>query len=236
MKKRTLGTALRTAFGHDHLFKRAVTRGEGKRSLLMSRDRMEIFSHLTMRPCSSQRVTGRAVGLSAPSAARHLRLLGEMEYLNSFAYGRSQRYFVLEMIAPSDRERFALLAEEKARQALLMVVRVGKVRQSAAIQEMKISQQAAALVMRRLEAHGFVEAQRARGETYYTQSMELEAMIRFYAERADGFKQSMLSLLRRDGVMPVMRRRKKGLLFVEVDQGAERAVVRLDTNPLSFLR
>lgn len=235
MKKKTLGAALRTVFGQDELFRKVVQREGGERSLLMSGHRMAILSFLTVRPCSSQRMTARAVGLSAPPARWHMGVLEHSGYLTSFAYGCSRRYFVNDMIRSSDCERFALLAEERAGNALRLLFGREWMRQGALRRVLGISQQAAALTMRRLEHYGLVEVRRDCKKTSYRASGELTAMMSIYAERARGFEERLLSLLRNDGVAPVLRRREGSLLVLEVDQGIERVEVRLGTDPLAFL-
>ncbi|MBI4999943.1 MAG: hypothetical protein HZB92_00225 [Euryarchaeota archaeon] len=233
--RKSLGTALRRAFGQDDLFKGARRRPGGDSSLLMSPRRMGIFSHLTFRPCSTQRAVAIAIGVGAPSAAHHLRLLEGANYLSSHRGGKALVYFPLDMILAEDVAVFSLLAEDKARAALSFVFNRPGARQGAVRGALGTSQQECALTMHRLENAGLVTVERGPRITSYGPTELLQAKARAYAGRAQELGERMMALLERDGVMPALKSRKGSILIVEVDQGSERARARLNTDPLSSL-
>jgi hypothetical protein len=233
--KKSLGTALRRAFGQDDLFRGARRAPSSGSSLLMSPRRMGLFSHLSFRPCSAQRAAALAIGVAAPSAAHHLRVLCNAGYLSSHESGRALAYYPLDMVEPGDVPVFSLLAEDKARLALAYVFNHPGARQGDVRKSMGTSQQECALTMRRLGRNGLITTEREVKKTTYHRSRLLDSKVHFYAGRARALGGRMAALLERDGVMPAVKSRKGSVLIIEVDQGSERARVRLNTDPLSFL-
>jgi len=233
--RKSLGTALRRAFGQDELFKNARRRPGGDSSVLMSPRRMGTFSLLTFRPCSTQRAVGVAMGVAAPSAAHHLKILCKAGFITSRQSGKALAYFPLDMVESEDVPMFALLAEDKARLALGHVFEHPGARQGDVRRALGTSQQECALTMRRLESAGFVCSERGNLKTTYRPSPSLASKSSYYAGRARALGERMVAILENDGVMPAVKSRKGSVLIIEVDQGSERVRARLNTDPLSFL-
>jgi predicted transcriptional regulator len=219
---RKLGEALKAVVSESF----EAEPGIAARSPLMNANRRRAFEHVAWHPCCTASEVARALAVSGPTAAWHLRKLVEAGYLVEVDRGRSRAYYAAGLtLEATDLSTLAALANADAPRVIALVLTTPGLT-GAQIAEQLDMASARRPLRALLAADLLVSVADGRYRRHYPGNAA-SALERTAAKRLREFRRRLLKRLERDRLAPESRTAPGDVLEVDVLFGDERATMRL---------
>ncbi len=218
---RRLGDALKQAVSEDF----ETEAGGALRSPLMNANRRRTFEYVAWHPCASVGEVARALGVSEPTAAWHLRKLAEAGYVRQVG-GEPRRFLASGItLTPEDVARFAVLSAPES----TLVLGLAMVTPGLTATDLAAGAQRATVrgTLRDLQAAGLLVAVVDGRYRRFYPGESVSALERGAPKRLRDFRRRLLRKLEEDRLAPEVRAAPGDAFEVDVHFGDERATLRL---------
>lgn len=204
-------------------------------SVLMNANRRRAFEHVAWHPCCTTTEVARALGVSGPTAAWHLRKLAEAGYVREVPHGRVRRYHVVGLsLEEAEREALAALSNPRAADAFAAVLRTPGLTGGQLAE--RLGRGTARPALSPLLRTGLLAAiVDGRFRRYYP-GPGVAAMERAAPKQMRDFRRRLLRALERDRLAPEARVAPGDVLEVDVRFGEEEATLRVPMGSLLATR
>jgi len=222
-----LGEALRAAVSEDS----SVEEGVAAWSALMNSNRRRVFEYVAWRPCATTGEVARALEVSDPTAAWHLRKLVEAGYVQPMRQGRRVVFHAASLgLEATEAAGLAALSEADAASILQFVLATPGL--TASELAAKVTRATAQRPIRALLSAGLiVRIVDGRYRRYYPGSLA-SSMERTAPRRLRDFRRRLVRRLVHDRLSPEVRAAPGETVEIDLRFGEERATMRLPAGSL----
>jgi len=232
----TAGKRLRMIFRQDDSL-RKIRIQPARESLMMNNARMSIFVHLFSNPGEHTRSIARNTGLNLNSVKHHLARLESAGYVESARIRGKRIYWPKGTVRQEDLELLLMLRNNWAiRTMSILALGGGPMRQVEIMKAMQDSQQVVEARLCRMASANLVHKEGTGKSARYSVHGDLLNIYKRYLVSSKDTAMSVISVLRKDGLMPSEARLRGTRLSVTVYPPGLASRLHLECNPLAPLK
>ncbi|UCE74739.1 MAG: hypothetical protein JSV56_03295 [Methanomassiliicoccales archaeon] len=237
MAEKGLAKALKRKMG---LVDDILTQIETKKvesSLLMNPSRLRIFEFVCNFPCSHLRAISRALNFSCQNVKWHLRKLIDGGMITEGSLGKRKIFSPLRNYIKKDEcEVFTLLGNDEIRRVYILIDTGSDMTQKSLCEAADIYQQRLSRHLIIMENSGLIYHEKIGRKKIYNTTNRVKELEASFKAKKGIFENTLIKVLRADGVNPRIIRSNADKLLIELDiGGGEKTVLRINRNPISTL-